>query len=311
MSKKILIVGNGPSITRIDYRRLPDDIAIFRMNNFFFEDKYYLGKKVDYYYTDYGFLKNQFFNIYNLNERKEYTINTILSNGKAKTEYPTTTDITALVNNNQRFREFIFYYNKYYQQWVSGGILSLFAVTELGYNELYMVGFDFYSNENYPWKNAEHPIFQKYVPRDSDQNIKTVIERYHPLEIQLKALDLLKQIGGIKLYSICENTKLNDYIDLAPIINPNKQYLIQNKDSNAMHDWLELPVIKPGISISSPSVTPPPVSKAPVIKNEESPKDTIFKLKVLGILHKIFSVKNVDRHKVFTILGIRVKFRRH
>ncbi|EJB0361689.1 alpha-2,3 sialyltransferase, partial [Campylobacter jejuni] len=43
--KKVIIAGNGPSLKKIDYSRLPNDFDVFRCNQFYFEDKYYLGKK--------------------------------------------------------------------------------------------------------------------------------------------------------------------------------------------------------------------------------------------------------------------------
>ena len=44
--KPIIIAGNGPSLKEIDYKRLPKEYDVFRCNQFFFEDKYYLGKDV-------------------------------------------------------------------------------------------------------------------------------------------------------------------------------------------------------------------------------------------------------------------------
>ncbi|EAI2324729.1 alpha-2,3-sialyltransferase, partial [Campylobacter coli] len=44
--KNVLIAGNGPSLKEIDYRRLPDKYDVFRCNQFYFEEKYYLGKNI-------------------------------------------------------------------------------------------------------------------------------------------------------------------------------------------------------------------------------------------------------------------------
>lgn len=45
----IIIAGNGFSIDQINYKRLPKKFDIFRVNNFYFKKKYYLGLKVDHY----------------------------------------------------------------------------------------------------------------------------------------------------------------------------------------------------------------------------------------------------------------------
>lgn len=58
--KKVIIAGNGPSLKEIDYSRLPNDFDVFRCNQFYFEDKYYLGKKCKavFYNTYFFFLNN-------------------------------------------------------------------------------------------------------------------------------------------------------------------------------------------------------------------------------------------------------------
>ena len=70
--KNILVCGNGPSCNSIDFTRVPDDVKIMRMTNFYFEDKYYAGKRVDYYVDYAKRLENQYFNIRMINSRQEY-----------------------------------------------------------------------------------------------------------------------------------------------------------------------------------------------------------------------------------------------
>ena len=47
--KPILIVGSGPSVKNVDYRRLPEDFDIMRVNHFYKEDYFYFGRKVTSY----------------------------------------------------------------------------------------------------------------------------------------------------------------------------------------------------------------------------------------------------------------------
>jgi hypothetical protein len=44
---KVIIGGSGPSLNKIDYSRLPENAEIWRINNFFKEQDYFLGKNVD------------------------------------------------------------------------------------------------------------------------------------------------------------------------------------------------------------------------------------------------------------------------
>lgn len=289
MNDKILIVGNGPSLTKIDYERLPSDIKVFRLNSFFFEDKYYVGKNVDYYLTDYTFLKNQFFNLYNLEDRQEYFIDnfyTCNSHGMAR-EYPSVVDILSFVYENKDFAKLMSYYTNYYQELVSGGMLATFIAANLGFRDIYMVGFDFYSAENYSWKHDDRPNMIKYMPRDCDSNVKNVINRYHPDFLQIKALELTKKQKGVNLYSICEDTKLNEYIELAPKLE--KGYFVPElkKQENYIKDWLLLPDIDVDIK-----------EEVSEVRNK------------LTLIQKIFSVKNEREHKVLSLFGIKLKFKR-
>ena len=49
-SKSVIIAGNGTSLKSIDYSLLPKDYDIFRCNQFYFEDHYFLGKKIKRYF---------------------------------------------------------------------------------------------------------------------------------------------------------------------------------------------------------------------------------------------------------------------
>jgi alpha-2,3 sialyltransferase len=240
LNKSIIIAGNGPSLKQIDYKRMPLNYEIFRMNNFFFEDKYYLGKDVDFYYTDFGFLHRQYFNIYNLNERKEYNIKNIYATGGTKLySYPTVIDIQNIVYKNQQFANLITYYDKYYKQFISGGILAIFTAVVLGYTDIYLIGMDLYKTDKpYPWQQGK--IFVKDFPRDREENLMNVINKHHPNFLQIKALLMAKDTKGVKLFSLSETSPINEYVNLAPIIG-GENILPMDKAIDSIKDWLPLP----------------------------------------------------------------------
>ena len=239
----IVIAGNGVSVSQIDYQRLPKDFDVFRMNNFFFEDKYYLGKKVDYYYTDYGFLEGQYFNLHHLHERGEYQIGDFYTTPGENREkdWPATKDILKLAYGNPIYKEFTIFYQKYYSHLISGGILSVFAAIELGYKEIYITGMDLYNNPNcvYPWKNGE--FFEEKHERDRMGNVMNVINQYHPLDLQIKAINLLKSMTDVKIYSISEQSAINELIELAPIVGFEHGFP-ENKPNNYTKDWIKSPI---------------------------------------------------------------------
>ncbi|EAJ3506410.1 alpha-2,3-sialyltransferase, partial [Campylobacter coli] len=76
--KNVLIAGNGPSLKEIDYRRLPDKYDVFRCNQFYFEEKYYLGKNIKSVFFNPGFFFEQYYTSMQLILKKEYFIENII-----------------------------------------------------------------------------------------------------------------------------------------------------------------------------------------------------------------------------------------
>jgi alpha-2,3 sialyltransferase len=75
--KSVIICGNGPSLGQIDYRRFDVNAEVWRVNKFFLEDKYYVGKRVDAMFNG-GSLADtytRYFNLVNLEKLKIYEVN--------------------------------------------------------------------------------------------------------------------------------------------------------------------------------------------------------------------------------------------
>lgn len=76
--KKVIIAGNGPSLKEIDYSRLPNDFDVFRCNQFYFEDKYYLGKKCKAVFYNTYFFFEQYYTLKHLIQNQEYETELIM-----------------------------------------------------------------------------------------------------------------------------------------------------------------------------------------------------------------------------------------
>lgn len=76
--KKVIIAGNGPSLKEIDYSRLPNDFDVFRCNQFYFEDKYYLGKKCKAVFYTPNFFFEQYYTLKHLIQNQEYETELIM-----------------------------------------------------------------------------------------------------------------------------------------------------------------------------------------------------------------------------------------
>lgn len=305
--KSIIIAGNGPSLAFIDYRRYPYSAKVFRLNNFFFEDKYYVGKDVDYYMCDLGYLEGMYFNLYNLNENGEYNIKDIYITNLTKeiqNEYPLANDAMEVVFKEKKFEVLYKFYMKYYQIMPSGGLFAIFLSIVLGYKKIFLIGIDMYStNLLYPWKIGEY--FSSLYPRDKESNVQNVIDRYHPKDFQIKVIRFLqKEFPDIQLYSLSEESPINEYIELAPILDETLVYEPTIRPESAQKDWFPLPEILPQVC---EEVIEQPEN---VIEDEDTPPEPEIQIVEPSFLQRIFSVKNEAEHKVLRVLGIKMKFRK-
>ena len=76
-NKYAIVAGNAPSLAEIDYNRLPLDYDVFRCNQFYFEDKYYLGKNIKAVTFATQTFAEQIYTTLELNRRSEYNIESI------------------------------------------------------------------------------------------------------------------------------------------------------------------------------------------------------------------------------------------
>ncbi len=256
----IIVAGGGPSLAKIDYNRIPQDVKIFRVNSFYFEDIYYLGKNVDFYMATSGWFDSMYFTLLNLIKRKEYNfdkmytyeVGEILDNDMETfiEDYPFMINALPLLKQNKLFYANMFLYTKYYhKKFYNSGIISLFLAYELGFRKFYITGYDFYNSEDYPWDSSAKTEMLKgrFSARSffSSDNYLKKSQNYspftaHPLEMQIEALELLKTMPDIELYSISSNSTINKYIPLAPVLDkPNM--LKEDKSEDSIKDWLPLP----------------------------------------------------------------------
>ncbi|MDR3048574.1 MAG: hypothetical protein LBV16_01845 [Elusimicrobiota bacterium] len=267
--KRTLVVGNGPSYTEIDFRMVPKDADVFRMTAFFFEDKYYVGKNVDYFLDYYVRLENQYFNLHCLNETGQYNVNKnniyITVATECNEHFPTVIPATPILHKNKAIAEFRKFYEYYYGHYLTTGITAVGLAVCLGFKEIYLAGFDFYSDENkfYPYDTSAKSGLQSAgriihstvnsiyhtVRRQEGESIKTAVLKNHPTEMAVKFLELLhREYPSVKFYSVSQAspiTKLISFIRPAPIIYKKPWYSPQPKPENAIKDWLPLPETMP------------------------------------------------------------------
>ena len=150
MKKPIVIAGNGPSLAHIDYRRLPADFDVFRCNQFYFEDKYFLGRRVTGAFLNLHVEKQQYFNFKMLQQRNEYVIDQkyVISNSpdwENEVNFPGAKSTFCFLESLPQFHELQKFLAFYYDKYFTSTINMLIAALAMGYREIYMVGLDFYA----------------------------------------------------------------------------------------------------------------------------------------------------------------------
>jgi alpha-2,3 sialyltransferase len=212
--ENILILGNGPSFTKIDYNLLPQNFKVMRFNTFYLEDKYYAGRQVDYYLFYALHIDETYFNLRAIHAKKEYNVDLI--NGVYATvmseqnkHFPTVKMATPLIQQNPAIAEFRCFYEYYYEKYVPTGLQGIALAAVLGFKNIFLAGFDMFADSNDPL----HPFEKNKV---SPEIYKHIVER-HPLQIQADFMTLLqKEFSNQNFYSVSPESPLNKIVSLAP-----------------------------------------------------------------------------------------------
>ncbi|MBZ7954670.1 alpha-2,3 sialyltransferase [Campylobacter sp. W0018] len=242
-----VICGNGPSLKEIDYKRLPKEYDVFRCNQFYFEDKYYLGKNIKYTFFNPSVFFEQYYTAKKLIENQEYFIKNIIC---STFNLPLIEDKNfiklfpsyfcdavlghELLYNIKDFLTFIKYNEIYESRRITSGIYMCAIAIALGYKNIYLTGIDFYENKNNPYVfETKKNNLLCLLPEFKSQNS---IFKNHSKEFDLQALSFLREKYNINFYSLNENNTLTKYINLAP--KNDNHFLLENKPDNYTDDIL-------------------------------------------------------------------------
>ncbi|ECC0098045.1 alpha-2,3 sialyltransferase, partial [Campylobacter jejuni] len=108
----------------------------------------------------------------------------------------------------------------------TSGVYMCAVAIALGYKEIYLSGIDFYQNgSSYAFDTKQENLL-KLAP-----DFKNDRSHYigHSKNTDIKALEFLEKTYKIKLYCLCPNSLLANFIELAPNLNSN--FIIQEKNN--------------------------------------------------------------------------------
>lgn len=244
-TKCAIVAGNGSSLAEIDYARLPSLLScdIFRCNQFYFEDKYYLGREVRFAFAIPPVLFEQSYTYRNLIYRNEYDIRNIvvsdfnldymdsLYSQNKENVFSGIVRGSAVLASLREFLDFVQYNEVYHNRRITSGVYMCAFAVALGYTKIYIVGIDLYSTQ------------AAYAFNTLRENLLTLCPDYsltprdgHSVEMDIEALQFLAQHYNVELYTPCPNSPLTKYIPLADT--QGNAYRVESRSKNCIQDIL-------------------------------------------------------------------------
>nr|CCF72442.1 glycosyltransferase GT42 [Helicobacter bizzozeronii] len=280
--KPLIIAGNGPSIKNLDYSLFPPDFDVFRCNQFYFEDKYYLGKEVKGVFFNPWIFDAQMRTASQLVVRGEYKLDRIYCTTRAEyatfnffyhkdRELPSSPDERSkslrllharsfldkhfiniahtyeLLATLPSFLELHTKAGNFRGQEFTSGVMMLVSAIALGYKEIYLAGIDFYATGlGHFYQDTSRFFILEHAPM-------------HTQELDMQAIELAKQYA--QLYALVPNSALSAILPLSPHKNALSEERIQ-----ALHLGHAKPLGYTQDILKVPPKTPMPIGRKMLLK---------------------------------------------
>lgn len=252
-----IVAGNGPSLKEIDYSLIPQDFDVFRCNQFYFEEQYFLGKVVKATTFAMQTAFEQIYTMLHLNQNQEYEVQSIflrdLHYPNQNYEQKEFGSLTRYFDNHHfihriydgiyshkinAFLEYTKIQELYFYKHASSGVLLCAIAVAMGYKKIHLAGIDFYESRSYAFDTLKKnllkltpclPAFMQYSG--------PLTHSWHSKEADLDALNFLSQQYGVEFYSLCPTSPMSKYFPLS-MPNPKQTFTPQNKTKNYTKDIL-------------------------------------------------------------------------
>ena len=241
--KPVIIAGNGPSLARIDYTRLPQDFDVYRCNQFYFEDKYYLGKRVSSVFFNPAVFYEQYYTLKNLEERGEYEFEEIYCNkmfwGTEPLKkypffsmiFPDVVELYRVIEQYPKVHAFLKYNDLFHGQRATSGVLMLLAAAINGYREMHLIGIDFYEGGDYAFEFRKKNLL-RLVPEFEEQP-KT---GHHSKDTDLKIIEFIVEYFDLKLYDLSLDSHHALGLPKSPVTN--NAFILEDRFKDSIKDIL-------------------------------------------------------------------------
>ncbi|HHF4198910.1 TPA: alpha-2,3-sialyltransferase, partial [Haemophilus influenzae] len=206
----------------------PKDYDVFRCNQFYFEDHYFLGKKIKKVFFNYSVIFEQYYTFLQLIKNNEYEYADIILSSFLNLGHSELKKIQSLLpqidlghNYLKKLRAFdthLQYHELYEDKRITSGVYMCAVATAMGYKDLYLTGIDFYQEKGNPYAfHHQKENIIKLLPSFSQSKSQSNI---HSMEYDLSALHFLQKHYGINIYCISPESPLCNYFPLSLLNNP-------------------------------------------------------------------------------------------
>lgn len=244
---KVIIAGNGPSLKHIDYSSMPQDADIFRCNQFYFEDNYFLGKNIKKVFFRPSIFLEQYYTIKHIIDNKEYFCDEIIFAGNDSLDKEMHGRILCYavdvidgyehyIKNLYKFDAYKNFNTLYYNQYISMGVYMCAVAVACGYRELYLVGIDFYDKSLQPYAfSCKKPEISKLINVGGSTLTYQERQGFHSIFTDLEALNFLRENYNIKIYSLVESSPATEYFPISELKSKG-DFVLEKKNESSIKD---------------------------------------------------------------------------
>ena len=236
-SERVIVSGSGPSLKSIDYQRIPRDINIVRVNNFFFEENYYLGRHVDVIQFSMDRRVTRFYlsTLRDVIRQDIYSVDRIITHTNMLPPHSFPSIFQNFNFRDQKLKRMLdrlYHKNRLYP---TTGVLALLNAVEHGATKIYLAGFDFY-------EGSEKYAFQ--IPPRLGSVLKPNLseigyDRFHSINTDLQFLKYVLD-KGVEVY-LTSGSVGSPFagVGLAPKLNDNAytDMFVPKTDAQRVKDW--------------------------------------------------------------------------
>lgn len=225
-SKAVLVAGNGPSLAQIDYDRLPKEFDVFRCNQFYLEEQYFVGKKIKAVFFAQGVFFEQQATMEVLSTKDEYQYELIVcsESESALHHKELLQELFEYFPDTLRF--FDFYGERLPElakysmklaalkgQYMTSGVVAAVTAVAMGYKKIYITGIDLYlGTQDYAFDSKKNnlvnlmPAFKEKISNGS----------WHSAQTDIDILKHLQDLYDVEIYLVSPTSPLSEYFPLAP-----------------------------------------------------------------------------------------------